>query len=165
MPERKRIVINTGPIIALVAACGDLRMLPLLYEKVLVPFEVAREVRAGGQNGFAVKQFEAAVWLDLWPSEINVSPFLRNTLDSGEAAVIQLALNENISTVCIDEALGRRSARLNGLKLTGSVGILLRAKQEGHIASVRLALTRMRDHGIWLSETVSQAALRESGEL
>lgn len=165
MLEAKRVVINTGPIIALVAACGDLEILRPLYEKVVVPLEVVQEVMAGGSGAFAVTQFNDASWLCRWSSEIVVSPFLQNTLDRGEAAVIQLALSENIDMVCIDETIGRRAARLNGLQLTGSVGILLRAKREGHLASVKTALERMRMHGIWLSEKVLQVALREAGEL
>ncbi|WP_216594172.1 hypothetical protein [Synechococcus sp. PCC 6312] len=58
-----------------------------------------------------------------------MAPYLLNSLDSGEAAVIQLALNQNIQTVCIDETSGRRIARLNGLNVTGSIGILLKLKQ------------------------------------
>lgn len=54
MPETKRIVINTGPLISLVAAMGDLAFLSSLYEQVLVPFEVCREIQAGGKNGFAI---------------------------------------------------------------------------------------------------------------
>ncbi|WP_243714094.1 hypothetical protein [Nostoc sp. 106C] len=57
---------------------------------------------------------------------------LLNSLDLGEASVIQLALNKNIPTVCIDEAVGRGIARLSGLLVTGSIGILLRAKREGY---------------------------------
>ncbi|MCP2730476.1 hypothetical protein NJ959_18780 [Symplocastrum sp. BBK-W-15] len=34
-------------------------------------------------------------------------------------------MNENIQTVCIDEVAGRRIARLSGLSVTGSIGILL----------------------------------------
>ena len=48
MPNTENIVINTGPIIALVAAFGELKMLSSLYRKVLVPFEVIAEIRAGG---------------------------------------------------------------------------------------------------------------------
>jgi len=97
-----------------------------------------------------------------------------NSLDVGEASVIQLALNERIRTVCIDESAGRRMARLNGLLVTGSVGILLRARraclrayphrQEGHSFSMREALQRMKSRGIWLSQSVEDFALREAGE-
>jgi len=87
-----------------------------------------------------------------------------NTLDIGEAAVIQLALNERIRSVCIDESAGRRMARLNGLLFTGSVGIHLRTRREGHPFSMREALQRMKSRGIWLSRSVEDFALRETGE-
>jgi predicted nucleic acid-binding protein len=53
MPETKEIVINTGPLITLVAAMGDLRILKSLYHRVLVPLEVCREISSGGKRGFA----------------------------------------------------------------------------------------------------------------
>ena len=87
-----------------------------------------------------------------------------NSLDKGEAAVIQLALYENFQTVCIDEAAGRRIARLNGLLVTGSVGVLLRAWHEGHSFSMREALDRMRARGIWLSDRVVAFALTQTVE-
>lgn len=85
-------------------------------------------------------------------------------MDLGEASVIQLALNKSIQTVCIDETVGRRIARLSGLTLTGSIGILLRAKQEGYPVLMRHAIERMINRGIRLSETVIAVALRQAGE-
>lgn len=63
MPDTNRIVINTAPIISLIAALEDLTVLQSLYNQVLVPFEVCQEIRAGGASGFAVAEFEAANWL------------------------------------------------------------------------------------------------------
>jgi len=62
---------------------------------------------------------------------------LRNSLDLGEAAVIQLALQHGIPLVAIDETVGRRFARLSGLTVTGAIGILLRAKSLGYPCSWR----------------------------
>ncbi|WP_041565767.1 DUF3368 domain-containing protein [Nostoc punctiforme] len=163
MPKTEIIVINTAPIISLVAALGDLDVLQL-YTQVLVPFEVCQELLAGGKSGFAVAEFEAATWLQKWLTPLNISPLLLNSLDLGEASVIQLALNESIQTVCIDETVGRRIARLSGLKLTGSIGILLRAKQEGYPVLMRQAIERMINRGIRLSETVIAVALQQAGE-
>lgn len=164
MPEAKIIVINTAPLISLVAAVGDLTLLQSLYDQVLVPFEVCQEILAGGSNGFAVAEFEAAFWLEKWQNPLNISPLLLNSLDLGEAAVIQLAMNENIKTVCIDETAGRRVTRLSGLSLTGSIGILLRAKQQGYVISMEEAIQRMTNRGIRLSETVIRFALQQAGE-
>ena len=163
MPNTEIIVINTAPLISLVAALGDLDVLQL-YTQVLVPFEVCQELLAGGASGFAVTEFEAATWLQKWQTPFNISPLLLNSLDLGEASVIQLALNENIKTVCIDEIVGRRIARLSGLTLTGSIGILLRAKKEGYPMLMRQAIERMLNRGIRLSETVIAVALQQAGE-
>ena len=48
MPETKELVINTTPILALIAAAGSLDMLPLLYHRAWVQWEVCQEIQAGG---------------------------------------------------------------------------------------------------------------------
>jgi len=48
MPETEEIVINTGPLLAIIAGIGDLTYLEQLYKRILVPFEVCREIEAGG---------------------------------------------------------------------------------------------------------------------
>ena len=164
MPEPPRLVINTGPLIALVAALHDLAILENLYQEVLVPFEVCREMRARGCRAFAIQQFEEARWLTKKEQPLAIDSLLANSLDVGEAAVIQLALNEQVSTVAIDETVGRRVAKLSGLKLTGSIGILLRARREGFSFSMREALERMRARGVWLSQQVVDFALRQAEE-
>jgi len=62
MPNTKTIVINTSPLISLVAALGDLALLESLYHQVIVPFEVCQGIQRGGANGFAVTEFEQATF-------------------------------------------------------------------------------------------------------
>lgn len=164
MPNPDSIVINTSPLIALIAALGDLKVLSFLYQEVLVPFEVCQEIMRGGLTGFGVTEFQADDWLNKQSSPLQITPFLLNSLDLGEASVIQLALNQSIQTVCIDEALGRRVARLSSLSVTGSVGILLRAKQEGHVLSIKDCIQKMLNHQIRLSQTVINFAIKQAGE-
>lgn len=165
MPEPDVIVTNTSPLIALVAAWGDLTPLASLYEQILVPFEVCQEMLKGGSQNFAVAEFKKATWLNKQTSPVNISTFLLNSLDLGEASVIQLALNQNIQTVCIDESVGRRVARLNGLALTGSMGILLKAKHKDPSLSIATAIKNMLSQNIRLSQTVIDFALKQSGEV
>jgi len=160
----KSIVINTGPTIALVAALGDLKVLKHLYHDVFVSAEVCTEVLHGGASSFAVNEFNDASWLTKKTERLTISPFLEQTLDVGEASVIQLALQKGVPTVCIDETVGRRIARLNNLKVTGSIGILLRAKKEGFPIVMQNAIQSMQSHGIWLSQGVISFALKEAGE-
>jgi len=162
MPEKNTIVINTGPILALVSALGDLTILKLLYDKVIIPYEVSNEIMYGGNTGFAVKEFEQATWLTKQQQKVHMSTFLASSLDIGEASVIETALQNNIARVCIDEAVGRRVARLHHLKLTGSIGILIKAKNTGHPIDMEKSLARMKAKGIWLSDSVIKFALEQT---
>ncbi|MBS3028839.1 MAG: DUF3368 domain-containing protein [Dolichospermum sp. DET50] len=164
MPNTSEIVINTSPLIAIVAAIGYFNVLQSLYTTVIVPFEVSQEIIIGGTTGLGVTEFKADFWLQKQTVPVNISPILLNSLDVGEASVIQLALNKNISTVCIDEAVGRRIARLSGLAVTGSIGILLRAKKEGYPLSIKTAIEKMLNHNIRLSQRVIDFALKEAGK-
>ncbi|MCK5233042.1 MAG: hypothetical protein KAR13_22405 [Desulfobulbaceae bacterium] len=60
MPDTDRLVINTGPLLALVAGLGDLTVLKTLYREVHVPAEVSQEIHAGGISGFGLSQFAEA---------------------------------------------------------------------------------------------------------
>ena len=165
MPDKKTIVTNTSPLIGLVAAWGSLEPLSELYHSVKVPKEVANEILSGGGSNFAVNEFQSADFLDVLTHPTELSPFLSNSLDQGEAAVIQLALNQNIATVCIDESIGRRVARMNGLQLTGSVGILARYKHElAPDFSLVEAVEKMRSKGIRLGEQIKRFALMQDAQ-
>ena len=61
----KTIVTNTTPLIALTAATGNLDILQHLYAQVVVPYEVASEIRSGGQTCFGIDVFERSTWLEV----------------------------------------------------------------------------------------------------
>lgn len=164
MPEKKQIVINTGPILALIAGIGNLAFLEKLYSTVIVPFEVCDEILSGSPGKFGITEFQEAIWLTKLKKPIILSSYLSSVLDRGEASVIQSALDKKIETVCIDETAGRRVARLSGLTITGSLGILLKAKERGIQVSISLAIEKMREHGIWISKKIVEFAIEKAGE-
>lgn len=93
MPEQARVVVtNTTPLIALTAATGNLEILRTLYTKVIVPYEVAEEIKAGGEQAFGLDVFEQATWLEISTGPVVLPPYLQNALDRGEVSVIQTAL-------------------------------------------------------------------------
>lgn len=157
-----RLVTNTTPLITLSIACGSLDVLRQLYEQVIVTSEVAAEIIAGGMHRPGVTEFMAAQsWLKPLALPRIIAPYLLNTLDRGEASVVQAALDQHVPLVAIDEVVGRRVARLAGLSVTGSIGILLKARKLGVTESLASSFTRLRAHGIWLSAQVQAFALEE----
>lgn len=101
----ERIVINTGPVIAL-GKMGCLYLLEQLPYTFITPEPVKREIDAGTLIGRPVEfpTFVEVVSLAEFPSKLTLL-----NLDLGEAAVIQAAIELNIERVCIDEVKGRRS--------------------------------------------------------
>lgn len=75
---------------------------------------------------------------------------LNLALDAGEASAISLALSHS-ATVLIDELRGRHAAQQLALPIIGTLGIILRAKRAGLIASGRVCLERLEKHGLWMS--------------
>ncbi len=155
----KDLVINTGPIIALVAGLGDLTALRFSYKNVIVPMEVTEEILSHRSSRLGAKEFIADDWLKKRSKPIQNMPYLINALDRGEASVIQTAMNEKVRTVCIDEAVGRRIARLSGLNVIGSIGVMILAKKQGADIDIRKAIQEMRRHGVWISQELEQKAM------
>lgn len=165
MPERKKVAVNTTPLLSLLAATGGLRVLQHLYEEVHIPAEVVREIQAGGRaRSFGRAEVLADSFVIRHEKLRTINPLLRRSLDLGEASVIQLAQDLSLKLVAIDEMVGRRIARLSGLQVTGSIGILIKAKETGFPLEIRTALERMRQRGIWLSAQVAAQALKLAGE-
>ena len=164
MPDSKDIVINTGPLLAIIAAQGSLSILHDLYRHVFVPFEVKKELTGYGPARFGVTEFKEASFLNVHSRPILIPPILQNILDSGEASDIQLALMKKIDTVCIDETTGRRIARPYNLNVTGSLDILLRAKKEGYPVLLKHAIEQMQKKDIYLSVNLINNVLKLAGE-
>ena len=88
---------------------------------------------------------------------------LRAFLDEGEAEAIQLARELQI-TIIIDERRGRRIAKSLGLKVRGTLSILLELKRRGLIDSVKSFIDKMFKKGYYLSEELVMEVLRVAGE-
>jgi predicted nucleic acid-binding protein len=85
-------------------------------------------------------------------------------LDRGEAEVIALALELRPKLVLMDELTGRKVAESLDLKVCGSVGLLIKAKQMGEIPAVKPLLDEMKRQGIYYGQRFIDAVLRTVNE-
>jgi len=143
-----RLVIDTGPLIAL-AEADALDIIGNLPIEIVAPDEVRRELDTGVSSGHPIVDMSSIriVSPRQPPSRIAVS-----NLGAGESSVIQLALDLDIDWVAIDERKGRRAALAVGLRVTGSLGLLGRAKRLGLIQSVKPFIEKLRQRGEWFDE-------------
>ena len=89
---------------------------------------------------------------------------LLDELDIGEAETIVLSKEISADLVLMDEKKGRRKVRQLGLKLSGTIGILLRAKEEKLIKQIKPELDLLLANRFHLSESLRKDALRLAGE-
>jgi predicted nucleic acid-binding protein len=156
----ERVVINTGPVIALgrADAFAVIEKLPIRF---ITPAAVAAEIAAGAVADHPVLLPD---WIEVVTLTTPVPPLVCQMLDPGEAAVIQLAVEQGIMDVCIDEWRGRRAAKTVGLRLTGSLGLLGRAKHCGLIPEVRPWIDRLIAGGTYYNIELLRRFLQAMGE-
>ncbi|HAA32490.1 MAG TPA: DUF3368 domain-containing protein [Cyanobacteria bacterium UBA8553] len=158
------IISNATPLIAF-AKIGQLALLQKIVINLVVPKAVADEISTypQGQPGCIDLQQETWIGVQSIISEQQVSLLLPK-LDRGEAEVITLATEKQAQLVLIDELTARKVANSLNLNVSGSVGILIRAKQVGEIVAVKPLLDAMTQQGIYFSQRFIDAVLRQVGE-
>jgi predicted nucleic acid-binding protein len=158
------IVCNAGPLIAL-SMVECLELLAKLYRHVLVPEAVIHEVTGSGAGRIGSEQIKSASWIEVVRLEVPPEPLLAGELGLGEAEVIASAQRLGASLALLDERRARRIAeQAYHLRVKGSAGILVAAKQAGLIPAVRPLLSAMSEQGYFLSQRLIEAAARKAGE-
>lgn len=162
------IVCDSTPLIYL-ARLRRFDLLPRLHNPVMIPPAVWQEVAVQGlglPESHDVQQGAAMGWLRVQPpsSPLNVPAEDAELLDEGESQAIQLAI-ERGACLAMDEAYGRRIAQQLGVRLTGTVGLLVRARRERMLPCLRAELDRLRfETSFRLSDAVYRVALHAADE-
>jgi predicted nucleic acid-binding protein len=151
------VVIDTGPLI-LLAKIEALPYIAQLPHTFVVPQAVMDELAAGESLGY---QQVDAPWLTVMPTPLSVPALIRVTLGAGEAAVIELAQEQNISVVCLDDLRARRMAQAAGLRPVGVLGLLAKAKRLNIIPAMTPYVERLLDVGAHYAPELVAKILRE----
>ena len=161
------VVSNTSPILSL-AVIGKLSLLHDQFGEILIPNAVLEELRIqedlpGCQ---AIREALKDEWLRIQEvSDQSLVRVLQRELDNGEAAAITLAVQVKAKWILLDEKEGRKIAKSLGLKVTGVLGILLRARHEGRLPSMQKAMDQLRDRaGFRIKAELYADLMRKNGE-
>lgn len=156
-------ISNTSPLLYL-HLVRQLELLPRLYREVFIPAAVKAELQAGAERGVNVPKIRALPWLKVMPLASDTSIPLVTDLGRGEAQAIALGLENPNSRLILDDTLARRIARLHKLQFTGTVGVIVKAKQAGLLPTVSPVIFALREAGLWLSDLLVTQVLRQAGE-
>ncbi len=155
------VFFNTTSIIAL-GSIQRLALLPKLFGQIHLVSEVVEECEVGGT--ISLPELRKLEWLTIVTSTPISSPNLLLALDKGEKHTLDMAQKYQADWVLIDEKFGRNMAEYLGLHVTGTLGILLKAKQQGLISSFKEAVTTMQNQGIYYHPNLIKKLLIHIGE-
>lgn len=147
------VIADTSCLITL-SNSGQLPLLQSLYGTVHLTPEIAEEYGGTLPEWMVVQSV----------SDDSKTKLLELQIDRGESSAISLAIEHPGSTLILDDLKARKVAFALGLKYTGTIGIIVKAKLQGSIASIRPALERLKQSGFRMSPKLESEALRLAGE-
>jgi predicted nucleic acid-binding protein len=162
--SKRKWVCDASPVI-LLAKAGRADLLLRLPDELLIPKSVEQEVRDGPQKS------PARSWLREHRSQyarraISVGSDVASwELGEGESAALSWAVENPEWTVIVDDRAGRRCGEALEISLTGTLGLLLLAKEEEHISEVEPVIDALVDAGLQAGDALLETVLRQAGEL
>lgn len=145
-------VANSTCLIAL-ERIGRLELLRGVFAKTYAPPSVLAEVGV------------PLPWVQERPSaDSTASAVLRTQLGQGEADAIALAMGMPGVTVILDDKKARRLAKQLGLRVVGTLGVIVRAKRSGAIDAVQPVIRSLQAAGFFVTPALVEEALRLAGE-
>jgi len=158
----EKVVVNSSPLIVLFRS-GQADLLPRLFSDIVIPEPVYQEVLAGREDDAAKMALPQTSWINREKVDITL-PVAAWNLGNGESAVFSFAIKESGYRAVVDDLAARRCAKTFGIQTLGTGGLLVLAKRRGLIGSVKSRVQRIRDAGLWLSDSVVKLLIREAGE-
>lgn len=161
----RKVIVNSTPLIAL-SHVNKLDILQKLYGEIMIPNAVYCEISAKPDSVCKRQVEEALNWIRIEKIQNEMAKTMYKTqLHDGEVEVMILAKERNADLVIIDDANAKKHAKYLQLPVTGTLGVLIKAKKEGYISKLRPILEEMVNKNIYLSENVINMCLRQVNEM
>jgi uncharacterized protein len=158
------LICDTSPLQYL-HQLRHLDILPALGARVLVPPAVVDELGEGMKLGLDLPDVRALDWVEvLRPVGAPALPMVTD-LGPGESEVLALALELREAVLVLDDRLARKVALTLGLRMTGTLGLLLDAKRVGRIERVAPLLNELESLGFRLADHTRVAVMKLAGEV
>ena len=159
----REVFCNTSPLQYL-HQLGVLDILRHLYGKVTIPPAVVNELQAGRAKGISLPAISNLSWIE--KREVVPAGFLPlgTGLGPGECEALALAKASTNGLLILDDDRARRFAHQLRLPVTGTLGVLLKAKAAGHVKRIQPLLDQLNTLGFRLSLKTRTVVLELAGE-
>ena len=149
-----KIIIPDTSCLIFLEKIGEIQILKELYSRVVTTNEITKEYI-----------YSLPKWIKISDArEKQYQKVLEQIVDKGEASIMVLALETAESVVAIDDLKARKLAKSLDLQITGTLGIIVKAKKAGLIKSTKECITKLREVDFRISEKIAKEITKLSGE-
>jgi len=150
----QRIIVSDTSCLILLDKIGLIGLLKSIFGKVIITKEISEEFHKELPDFIEV----------INPKDRNYQGILKDSLDPGEASAFALAIEYDDCLLIIDETKGRREAKSLGLKVTGTIGILIVAKEKEFIPSLQKVFDEIGKTNFRINKALLIEALKKCCE-
>lgn len=147
------VIVSDTSCLILFYKIGEFDLLKNLFGKLHITDTVLKEFNKPVPN-----------WIEIVQLKTDVHKGLSGYLDAGEATSIALASVYDESLLIIDEIKGRKTAKEMGVPVTGSLGVLITAKNKGHLKAVKPIIEKIQKTNFRISKELIERVLYEVNE-
>lgn len=148
------VVISDTSCLIILTKIKELDLLRQLYKTVIITQDILLEYGEHLPDWIEVQQAK----------DHHRQQLLEMQIDKGEASAIALALETHENIIILDDWKARKLADRLGLSVTGTLGVIIKAKNNGIIPSIKPYLDKIRETNFRFSEELEQTALKEANE-
>lgn len=156
-----KVIVNSTPVIGL-ANIGKLDVLRQMYGAITIPQAVFDEIKSPSVQ----RQVNAnRDWIRVEQiNDASQKQMYRAKLHAGEVEVMILAQEKKADLVILDDNAAKKTAKFLGLRVIGTLGILVLAKKRGYIKEVSPVLDALKRDGFFVSDDLCDLVLRQADE-
>ncbi|MEX2603218.1 MAG: DUF3368 domain-containing protein [Gracilimonas sp.] len=147
------VIVSDTSCLILFYKIEELNLLKKLFGKIHITYTVQKEFNQPIPD-----------WIEVVEPTKDLHKGLSSYLDKGEATAIALAAEYKNSLLIIDEAKGRKAAKELGFSITGSLGVLVAAKNKGYIKTVKPLIEKIQKTNFRISKELIEQVLNKVNE-
>lgn len=149
-----KIIISDTSCFIVLSKIGELDLLQKVYGQIITTPEIAEEFGETLPEWISIKNVS-----DKYSQKI-----LELQIDKGESSAIALALEIPKSILILDDYKARKVAHQLGILYTGTIGVIIKAKLNGIIPSIKPYIEKIKQTNFRISDAIELQALKEAKE-
>lgn len=154
MSKMPKVIISDTSCFIILTKIGALDLLQKVYGQILTTSDIAEEFGEKLPEWVIIKDV-----LDKYKQKI-----LELQIDKGESSAIALAMETPDCILILDDFKARKIAQQLGMTITGTIGVIIKAKLTGKIPSIKPYLDKIKTTNFRISLEIELQALKAADE-